>query len=165
MGRYDGVENASVTEGGNYFSPGNYVVMVNECKEGETRKGLPFNVVNCRVIESDNPEFRPGSEVCWWVDMTKDAAKGNVKQFAMAATEAPASDINKKGLSEIFGEDQHLSDIGPGGTPLIIRVNAYNKNTQAGKPFTRLKWVPLNNLEKKTFLETAKKLGLVSNNR
>jgi hypothetical protein len=134
MGIFSGVREAKVTEGGRYIEPGNYIVEIQRCKEGETRKKVEFFVAECRILESDNSNMKPGEEASWMVTADKDATVGNLKHFAMATTGCTEDEVDEAGLKEIVSERNPLAG-------LKMRVYAYNKPTQAGKPFTRVKWI------------------------
>ena len=133
MGIFATVADSKPTVGGKYFLPGNYLVEIQRCKEGETRKKIPFFVVECKIIQSDNPDMKVGTDCSWLVMMDKDAAPGNIKAFVMAAAGVEEDEVDEAGCEEICSERQPLA-----GTKM--RVEAYNKPTKAGMPFTRLNW-------------------------
>lgn len=134
MGVFSAVKDARPTQGGRYFDPGNYVVKINRCKHGMTRKNVDFFVVETKILESDNDGLPIGSEASWMVTMDKDAAPGNIKSFAMAATGVDEDGIDEAGILEIVSDRQPLAG-------MIMRVEAFNKPTKEGKPFTRIKWL------------------------
>lgn len=133
------LKGAKPTVGGMYFEPksdkeaGNYVVEINRCKKGETRKGIEFFVVETRVLESDVASRPPGSEPSWMVTYDKDAAAGNIVAFLMATTDCEEDEVDDGDDDAVCTEDQPLAG-------KKMRVTAWNKPTREGNPFTRLLW-------------------------
>lgn len=87
-------------EGGIYFKPGWYLVEILRCKQGRTHasKGSkPFFAVDFNIIESDNPERRPGTPVGFMVTVDKwpDLAYGNIADFMRAALCAKLAEETK----------------------------------------------------------------------
>ncbi len=133
MGRFAGVENAKVTEGGVYFLPGNYLVEILACKSGETRKKVPFFAVDTKIIESDNPSRPAGSNCSWFVGLDKDAALGNIRGFVAKALESSIEEVNEAVCEIVVGKDQPCAG-------KKMHINAVNILTKAGKDFTKCNW-------------------------
>lgn len=146
------VNEARATEGGRYFEPGNYVVLINRIKHGETRKGVDFFVVETKVLESDCAAIPAGSECSWMVTLDKDAALGNIKSFAMAATGCADNEVDEAGILELVSDRQPLAG-------QVMRVEAFNKPTRDGKPFTRVKWLAPTDVEAARYTKLAQEKG------
>ncbi len=186
MGVYDKVRSSKATGGGNWFEPDHdWVVMINEVKSIETRADYTAFIVECRVLQTDCEKVRSGAERSWFVDMTKDAAPGNVKHFIEVAHEQltgePLENIDcdacdatgktgKITCPECDGEGK-CSPIDEAGVlelcserqpyaGLIIGLTTFNKPTREGNPFTRHKWTLIPEAQLKTYQDIAKKLGL-----
>lgn len=149
MGHFAKIKGQSSTKGGAYFQPGNYVVQIQRCKMGQTRKEVDFFVAECKIVESDNDELRPGSEGSFMVTMDKDPALGNIADFMrmgiwLAAREegktaaelgsVDAIPLDEEDADEIVSEENPLAG-------LLMGLYAYNKPTRAGNDFTRHKWI------------------------
>lgn len=141
---WDNIEDNSGTEGGEYFTPGNYFVKVIRCKEINTENGTHAFVAECEVLESDNDETKVGSHPSLFVNMNHKwpkLAKGNIADFMRAglasAAEAmgeEAPELNKQMAMLIKGEENILA-----GTFLAVR--GWNKKTKEKKEdFTMLEW-------------------------
>jgi hypothetical protein len=148
MGLFADIKGKTGTEGGNYFVPGNFVVRIEKCKQGETRSNKPFFAAECRILESDAEELKVGSSASFFVlfDEFPELSLGNVADFMNAAMASyfvqnkmdPPEDfeVDEEIAEEISGEENILA-----GT--LISVEAFNKKTRANKDFTRYKWTPI----------------------
>ncbi len=148
MGLFGDIKGQSSARGGVYFTPGNYVVEVERCKIGQTRKGVDFFVAECKVIETDSKELRPGASASFLVTLDKDPALGNIADFMRMGLWLQGRDAGIDGLpadadsvsleegdaDEICGEDNPF-------VGLRVGLEAYNKPTKAGNDFTRMKWL------------------------
>lgn len=154
MGIFGAVAGARATEGGRYFEPdGEYVVQIQACKHGKTRKGVDFFVVECRVVESNISKLPPKAECSWMVTMDKDAAPGNINAFICAATDCAPDDVDEAGVLAIVGKDQPLAGD-------LIRTSTFNKPTKAGNPFTRHVWKALTPDERKRYAGMVAELNM-----
>lgn len=139
--------------------PGNYVVEIQRCKTGKTRKDVPFFVAECMVLECDElakaNDRNVGNEMSYMITMDKDPALGNVADFMRmglwikaleqdALNQLPTShgdkprnageiDIDNDLAEMICGEENPLAGLRMG-------LHAFNKMTLAGRDFTRTKW-------------------------
>jgi hypothetical protein len=152
MGLFADIKEAKGTEGGNYFEPGNYVVQIQKCKEGKTRSDKPFFAAECRIMESDNEEAKPGSLVSFFVlfDEYPELSLGNVADFMRAGLasymvqngidDVPedhnAIELDEATADEISGEENLLAGV-------YMNCFAFNKKTKGGNDFTRFKWTPI----------------------
>lgn len=133
---------SKVSSGGVYFLPGNYLVSVVKAFVMTSRKGTPLVVVECEILESDNPERAVGTRASWVVNMSQDAGPGNVKGFIAAAigvnpsdTAKVDSEVTPEFCEEAFGETNPLMDV-------RMRLQCSLVKTKAGSDFTRHIWIP-----------------------
>lgn len=131
MGKYSQIKEARTSEGGIYFLPGVYKVQVLRVKEGKTRKGDDFVVVESKILESSNPERPAGLDVGWMLMLKQDMAMINLKQFLQAALDE--ENVTEDDVLEAIGEDNPLAG-------LELGVQASTIQTRSGNPFTKVTW-------------------------
>jgi len=141
------MKQARSTQGGLYFLPGNYTIQVLRCKMQESQVGgRQFFIAETKIVKSDNPELKVGSEPGWLVELPgkyPELSLGNIKAFLHAAfsslAEAEGDDAPEEGdVDESFadlavGEDNVLAGV-------FITAKAFQKKTKKGADFTRIKW-------------------------
>lgn len=149
MGLFANIKNQRGTQGGVYFTPGLYVAKINRVKLGETRKKEDFFVVECEIVESDSDERKPGSTVSWMVMFKHDAALGNIADFIRAGLWAYAVQNEQEPAAEDFNDieidEESADEVTSEDNPfagLLMKVEATNIKTRAGKDFTVVKWTP-----------------------
>ena len=141
---WDNIEDNEGTDGGEYFTEGNFFVKVIRCKEIDTEQGAHAFVAECEVLESDSETTKVGAHPSLYVDMNSKypkLAKGNIADFMRAGLasageamgeEPPA--LDKDMALAIKGEDNILA-----GTFLAVRC--WIKITKEKKvPFTMHEW-------------------------
>jgi hypothetical protein len=136
MGRFSRIKEARYSEGGVYVLPGVYMFEILACKAGETRSGVPFFVVELKILESNNDDRPVGSECSWFVGLDKEPALGNIKQFVSAATGSPLDEVDEEAVELIVSKDNPLAGH-------VIHASAINIKTKKGGDFTRVKWSPV----------------------
>lgn len=145
MGKFSGIEDASISSGGVYFLAGKYIVKVKRCFTMRSRKKEDLFIVECEIIESTNEDRPAGTSASWVVNFKQDAALGNIKGFIGAANglEDEAS-INAEVTEEVC--EYVVSDDNPlAGTVLLLE--ATDVKTRAGNPFTKHAWAPFSEEE------------------
>jgi len=136
MGIFDKINEADYFEGGKYFTPGLYKVAVLRVKQGKTRKGRPFFVVETKIQESSNLKEHPiDTDASWMVMLDQDAALGNVKHFISVASDTPINQVQAADAEDACSESNPLAGI-------ELRAMAVNIKTRADKDFTKMKWMP-----------------------
>ena len=111
------------------------------------------------MLETDCPTVKPGAERNWYIDLDKDAAANNLKDFGMAAGEAltgaPMADeeVDGAGLLELCTPEQPLLGF-------VLRTKTWNKPTKKGDDFTRHLWYGVNKEEFARAKASAEKLGI-----
>lgn len=156
MGIFGKVKNAKATGNFRYFPPDfEGVVLITNVKADETRQGDDFVAATVKIIESnlenDVGEGKPpqqrallpvkaGQERSWYVDMTKDAAAGNIKQFAIEATNSSEEEFDKMDEDEVeeacnalVGEEQPVANCIVG-----LRTGLNKKGTYTIHTWSRL---------------------------
>lgn len=133
MGVFGGIKDAKKQAGGVYFKKGVYVVEVKAVKTGKTRKNVIFFVVECKIIESDNPERSAGMSVSWMVTADKDAFLSNVRGFVAEATDVDFESVDEPDAEAVCSQDNPLEG-------LIIKAEAVDVPTKAGGTYTRVTW-------------------------
>ncbi len=149
------------TRSGAYFLPGVYVVRLERIahvKSSDPRKkGAEFIVVETRIIESDNPELRPGQVATDFYDLAwPDLAAGNMAALLLAAhgslavlndEEAPTD----ADFSSVEALDAAMDDALSDDSIVLgvyLKCTAWNKLREGKTPITLKKWeVPVNLLE------------------
>ena len=156
-------------EGGLYFKPGWYTVEITRNKQGQTHPsqgGKKFFVSELKIIESTNPERKPGTPVSFMVMIDKypDLAFGNIADFMRAALCAklaeesggtvildprkvagtPDDPLESDDVADSFGSENDPS-IG-----VKLRVFAFEKEkVQSKGVFTHHRWfVPGQSIDK-----------------
>ncbi len=145
MGAYSKFKAAKASGGGyNYFTEGEFELMIMSVKLDETRKKDEMFAVQLRVVETSSQlaSMRPGSVVDWVTIEDKDAYAGNVKQFVCACYDLQEQQIDDM-TEEEFGEMMELL-VGPtqACAGRLVSATARNVLTKAGKPFTAVRWNP-----------------------
>jgi len=138
MGMFSGIEEAQVSKGGSYLHHGpqgfcDGVAKIIRCASGQTRKKVDFFVAELEILESTNPNQPKGFKCSYMITMDKDAALGNLKQFASVAGETEENEVDEAGVEAICSADNPLEGV-------LIGFHAFNKPTQAGNDFTRVVW-------------------------
>jgi hypothetical protein len=146
MGGFDEVTGGGL---GVYLTSGNYYLKVEECKNGYAPQGnFPFFVTRFEVVQTDSPNFQPGSPVEHMIAF-KDARytetyQRNVKEFLFAAfnskfpNEVRSLDqISTEMWQRAVAEDQPLK-----GTIVMCQSVAKPKKNTPGETFTRNSFMP-----------------------
>ena len=88
------------------------------------------------VLESDNPERKPGSVMSWYRDFSWDGTLGDIKSYIAAATGASVEQVETAHAINSVGSSNPLK-----GTEL--RLSAWEKATKDGRAFCKVKFSPL----------------------
>lgn len=140
MGLFGGIKSAKYSDGGVYILPGVGRIEIIAVKYLKTRKGQDAFIVECKMVESSNPQRLPGCVCTWMVTMDKEPALGNIKQFIQ--TIVPAADFDV--LTEDQCEQLVLGICDEKLNPLkgkFARFAATEITTKANRPFTKVKWL------------------------
>lgn len=154
MGFFDGINEKSGSRGGNYFTPGLYLVEVKRCVKDKMYNGVDFTAIECTVIESSVEDKPQGSTVNYFLmyDKWPEANKGRLADFLRAAyvsymhkNGAPSEEIPEDFLNLTLTEKMAEAAFGPSQelTGVRLKAEAYNKKTKDGGDFTRVTWEPV----------------------
>ena len=148
MGLFDNIKGARGTEGGQYFLPGTHLVRIQKCKQAQTRMGKDFFVAECEIVETNNEDMKIGSSYSFFVlfDEYPELSLGNVADF-MNAGMASYFIQNGEEVPEGFEVDTDVAEAIAGEENILVgtllNVEAFIKQTRAGKDFTKFKWTPV----------------------
>lgn len=119
----------------NYISPGHYLLRVDKCKVGESRKKQGFIAVEFTVVHvyAADSKHKVGEEVTWMLMTHHDSWQGDFKGFLSAITNTPEHMIEDSDGLEVVGEGQPLSG-------RVIEANVWTKQTKSGVDFTKISW-------------------------
>lgn len=132
------VANAKENEGGVYPEPGVYTIRVEKVIQRQRRNKSDCFIVECGVVESNNPSRPVGSTMSWIVGFDKDAAPSNVKAFLCAAVRAGGGnpdELSDSDFESLYNEA--ISDAQPLAN-LTLGLVATNVKTKAQKDFTKV---------------------------
>lgn len=138
-----GIQDATVSKGSRYLSPGNWDLKVLECKLQQSKKNASttYFIVEFDVIETTAEGFGTGDRVSWLVDMSvrQEMWMGDVKGFAMAIagieTETDENKVTEDGVFALVQPDNPARG-------LRAKCYAFNHLTQRGSDFTKTQWSP-----------------------
>jgi len=140
---FKGVEDAKVTQGGDYFDDGDYDLEVMTAKLDVARKKGTFAAVHFKVLGSNNEKHPVGSEGDWFNGSWTEGFLSNAKEFGQAVmstmgnTMVDETDITQEVLGWIFDKG------GENIRGVKVRVRVKKKPTKAGGEFSRHFWFPV----------------------
>jgi hypothetical protein len=151
MGIFSAVNGASVNGGGIYFLAGTFKVKIVAVKMILSRMNENMFVIETEIVESDNPERRPGTRCSQVINLSKhESAPGNIKGFMAAALDVPADHITEDEC------DLACSDSNPlAGT--LMRLSCTITKTRRNTDFTIHQWAFLSEPEGATKLTSTAK--------
>lgn len=135
MGLFENIENASISEGGNYLNDGDYLLEVDKVISKKTRKGPHAYIVELKVLESNQPKNRPGSKASYVTTNAQDMFLGNVKAFVAAVCDVDVSEVDEEAAEVTCNEKNPLKG-------KRVRDQVFTVKTKAGKDFSKHKWSP-----------------------
>lgn len=160
MGVFSGMKEAKATAGGNYLKPGNYTLQVQKCKMQASQVGSrKFFIVETKVFASQKTDDKieangVDTEPSWLVELPgkyPDLALGNIKAFLHAAYSSMAESAGEDAPDEEDIDEDAADDAISEDNPLVgifVTAKAFQKETQSGGVFTRVKWGVPDDLKK-----------------
>lgn len=137
MGHFHGISNASISGNNVYFVEGQYKVRIERAFTMKSRKKADLAIVECTILESTTSARPAGSKASWVVNLSQDAALGNIKAFIAAANGINPSDevrVQEEVTEEVaefaFSEANPLSGI-------VLALQCTNIKTKSGNDFTK----------------------------
>jgi len=132
-GLFDNIKDAKYAENV-YFLPGTYRVEVQACKSGTTRKKADYFLIECKILQSSNPDRPVGSKATHFITLKPDtAALAEVKRFVAVATDTPEEEVDAAGVEMLVSDEQPLRG-------KVLGVSAVAVKTRSGGDYTRLQW-------------------------
>ena len=127
-----GADQAPYLEPGNWELEGIYGKHITKFKGGE------MLATRFRVVTTDNPKFKPGDEIDWCVNIKNGTPwHSNIKDFVAAIFAIPHEQVTEERLLALYPGAGKSSDLIKG---MPIKCHAFNKETQQGADFTRVRW-------------------------
>jgi delta 1-pyrroline-5-carboxylate dehydrogenase len=160
MGRFAGLGGIKTNQGGLYFLPGDYEVMLEEIKFFLNRKKQDTFVVAAKVLKSTCSERAPGCKPSQVIILKEDILEtvmGNIKQFAGAVLgigdpDSFVADIDPsipedtpEAATDRFWEEtleSLVSDEQP-AKGVVIKLNVTTIKTRENKDFNKHVWGPV----------------------
>lgn len=137
-GLFENIENASISEGGNWLQEGDFLLEVNKViskKRSKPGKMGYSYIVELTVLESNNTKNRKGSLASYVTTSDKPMFLGNVKAFVAATCAVDVSEVDQEAAEATCHEKNPLKG-------KRVRAQAFNTTLQNGSPFTKIKWSP-----------------------
>ena len=144
MGVFDGIEQAKISEGGNYLKPGDYDLEIVKTTTGRTRKGVEFFSVQLKVVGAPEDTHQIGEFVDWYNGKDKDGFLPNIKEWARAVLQNTSETIVRE--SDITEEvmEALTADNGDAVAGMRLRCRVVLKpiRSKPGSFFSRHYWYP-----------------------
>lgn len=139
---FDGINNAKVTNTGNWVRPGRYKAEINGVRMTKKFNGDQFVAIEMVITEvfddgGDGQDgkalkgHKVGEEVTHLLKCSQPSFLGNFKQFASAALGCNPDEVGKAEANRITSDEQPMAGID-------ILLNAQTITTKAGNPFTKV---------------------------
>jgi hypothetical protein len=138
MDFYSEISDATASRDSSFFTPGRYVVRVDDWKAGATRapSERPFYALETTILASDNHDLHPiGSQATCMQMKDTDMAPKNMKAYLMGVLGIEASQITSDLARKVLSPDPDTGKSPVAG--LVIDVVAVGITTRAGNPFTK----------------------------
>lgn len=139
MGLFKGISEAKASVAANYLRQGLYLLRVDACKTGETRKKKEFACLEMKVVKvlhdpdqyPEKKQHRVGESVTHMLMAEHDAFLGNIKALVAAVLDIGDEEVTESECNDVFGPDQPLAGC-------VVEVEAIEIETKAGNPFTKV---------------------------
>lgn len=95
-----------------------------------------FFIAEFDVIESDVESRPKGTAMSWVVGMRHKPSAGNVRAFLAALNGIPIEEVDGEGTRACCGEQNPCNG-------RLVRLEASQIETRAGNPFTKCRWVAI----------------------
>jgi len=143
---FSGLKDADITgDGGNYERAGHYLMLINKCKTGTSRKKRDFAAVEktCVHVFDDNDGLghRVGEDVTWMVMADNDYFASDICKFIAAVLDMDPEEVDDSHGGLIFEEEGDKSHDQPfAGLVVECRNREVQKKNSEGT-FTKIKHV------------------------
>ena len=134
---------ASARRQSEYFGVGQYLVRINDFKEGANRSGRAFVVLECTVLDSDDLDANPrGSERSWLLMQDMETTPKNVRAMLCAVLGISDSGLTTDMIGKALTPDESTGKSAL--ADLKVFVHAKNIKTRRGTDFTLLNFSTVN---------------------
>lgn len=140
MSFLDQVANTSARRQSEYFGVGQYLVKINDFKEGQNRNARAFVVLETTVLDSNNLDQNPkGSLRSWLLMQDMETTARNVRGMLCAVLGIDDSGLTKEMIEKALTPSDETGKSALSG--LKVMINAQNKLTKRGTDFTLLNFI------------------------
>lgn len=137
MSFIDQVSEATARRQSEYFTPGNYLVRIDDFKEGENRKGREFVVLETTVLDADDLEGHPrGSQRSWLLMLDMETTPKNVRAMLCAVLGITDDGLTTDMITKALTAQKKTGKSALAGLKTVI--HAKNIKTRRGTDFTLL---------------------------
>lgn len=124
-----------------YFTAGQYLARINDFKEGENRTGRKFVVLECTILDSDNPDAHPrGCLRSWLLMKDKETTGRNLRGMLCGTLGISDDDLTIEMVTRALTPDPESGKSALAGLKVVI--HGKNIKTQRGSDFTLLNFMP-----------------------
>ncbi len=110
MGAFAAISTAKPNMGGNYIPKGDHLLKVAEIKRVDsTHKGTVSLVCEFDVIESTDPDLKPGAKVASVFGMHQAACVSNLKHLLAILNDVDFEAVDEAMVEKSMGKDQPLT--------------------------------------------------------
>ena len=152
MSIFDGIKDAPMPNSGIYFRDGTYLVEVNACRSGMSRKPGEgaYTVVEGTILEvlvEYEGSNQVGERANWIVKMKHgETSLSNIKGFIAAGASSEAGEdidpeiIDSEMADTVFGNTEEADEEAMAGVRMIAIANTVK--TKKDNDFTKVVWLP-----------------------
>ena len=143
MSFIDSVADATARRQSEYFSAGQYLVRIDDFKEGENRKGREFVVLECTVLDSDDLEEHPkGCQRSWLLMQDMETTSKNVRAMLCAVLGISDEGLTKDMIVKALTPDRDTGKSALAGLKTVVHAKVVQ--TRRGTDFTLLNFSTAN---------------------
>jgi hypothetical protein len=131
------VNKATARRQSEYFTPGSYIVRIDDFKEGTNRKGRDYVVLETTILDSSNQEENPaGAKRSWLLMQDVDSTARNVRGMLCAVLGISDSELTLDMIENALQPDEETQVSSLAGLKAFI--HARNVETNRGGVYTLL---------------------------
>lgn len=137
------VASATARRQSEYFGIGQYLVRIDDFKEGANRSGREFVVLECTVLDSDNAERNPkGCKRSWLLMQDMETTPKNVRAMLCAVLGISDEGLTAQMIGKALTPDEDTGKSALADLKTFIHAN--NIKTRRGTDFTLLNFSTVN---------------------
>lgn len=143
MSFIDSVADATARRQSEYFSAGQYLVRIDDFKEGSNRKGREFVVLECTVLDSDDLDEHPkGCQRSWLLMQDMETTSKNVRAMLCAVLGIGDEGLTKDMIVKALTPDRDTGKSALAGLKTVVHAKVVQ--TRRGTDFTLLNFSTAN---------------------